>query len=60
MGGGGGEGGLFGLDHQTIVNNSKTALFSTSKLGDILFYPLDTFWQNFRKIDSPGRLLQLF
>ena len=24
------------------------------------FCPLDTFWQNFSKIDSPGRLLQLF
>ena len=24
------------------------------------FYLLDTFWQNFSKIDSPGGLLQLF
>ena len=30
-------GGLFGLDHQLIDHNSKTALSSTSKLGEFLF-----------------------
>ena len=30
-------GGLFGTDHQIIDHNSKTALSSTSKLGDFLF-----------------------
>ena len=30
-------GGLFGPDHQIIDHNSKTALSSTSKLGDFLF-----------------------
>ena len=34
---GGGGGGLFGPDHQIIDHNSKTALSSTSKLGDFLF-----------------------
>ena len=29
-----GGGGLFGPDHQIIDHNSKTALSSTSKLGD--------------------------
>ena len=33
----GGGGGLFGPDHQIIDHNSKTALSSTSKLGDFLF-----------------------
>ena len=33
--GGGGE--LFGPDHQIIDRNSKTALSSTSKLGNFLF-----------------------
>ena len=32
-----GGGGLFGPDHQIIDHNSKTALSSTSKLGDFLF-----------------------
>ena len=33
-----GEGGLFGpADHQVIDDNSKTALSSTSKLGDFYF-----------------------
>ena len=32
-----GGGGAFGLDHQIIDHNSKTALSSTSKLGDFLF-----------------------
>ena len=31
------EGGLFGQDHQIIGHNSKTAISSISKLGDILF-----------------------
>ena len=31
------EGGLFGTDHQIIDQNSRTALSSTSKLGDFLF-----------------------
>ena len=35
--GGGGGGGEFGPDHQIIDHNSKTALSSTSKLGDFLF-----------------------
>ena len=30
------EGGLFGSDHQIIDHNTKTALSSTSKLGDLL------------------------
>ena len=30
-------GGLFGPDHQIIDRNSKTALSSTSKLGNFLF-----------------------
>ena len=30
-------GGFFGPDHQIIDHNSKTALSSTSKLGDFLF-----------------------
>ena len=30
-----GGGGLFGPDHQIIDHNSKTALSSTSKLGDL-------------------------
>ena len=30
-------GGAFGTDHQIIDHNSKTALSSTSKLGDFLF-----------------------
>ena len=34
--GGGGEG-VFGSDHQIIDHNSKTALSSTTKLGDFLF-----------------------
>ena len=34
---GGGGGGLFGPDHQIIDRNSKTALSSTSKLGNFLF-----------------------
>ena len=50
-------GGLFGPDHQTIDHNSKTALFSTSKL---CFYLLDTFWQNFSKTDSPGGCCSCF
>ena len=33
----GGGGGLFGPDHQIINLSSKTALSSTSKLGNILF-----------------------
>ena len=41
------------MDYQIIGHNSKTALSSTSKLGDFLFYPLDTFWRNFNKIDTP-------
>ena len=44
-----------GTDHQVIDHNSKMALSSTSKLGDFCFYLLDTFWQDFSKID----LLQL-
>ena len=32
------HGGLFGLDHQIIDHNSKTALSITSKLGDFLFF----------------------
>ena len=61
-GGGGGVRvrGPFCPDHQIIDYNSKTALSSTSKLGDFSFYRLDTFWQNFSKINSPGGLLQLF
>ena len=43
---------LFGQDHQIIDHNSKTALSSTSKLGDF-YYLLDTSLQNFSKIDSP-------
>ena len=35
--GGGGGGGLFGLDHEIIDHNSTTALSSTTKLGDFLF-----------------------
>ena len=45
--------GLFGQDHHIIDHNSKMALSNTSKLGHFLFYLLDTFWQNFSKIDSP-------
>ena len=32
-----GRGGLFGPDHQIIDHNVKTALSSTSKLGDFFF-----------------------
>ena len=53
--------GLFGPDHQIIDHSSKAAPSSTSKLGEVLFLSIiDTFWQNFCKIDSPGVLLQLF
>ena len=56
----GGGGGAFGPDHQIIEQNPKTALSSTSELGDFYFYLLDTFWQNFCKIDSPGGCCSCF
>ena len=39
-----GGGGLFGMDHQIIDHNSKTALSSTSKLGDFLFLSTRALW----------------
>ena len=55
-----GGGGLFIQDHQIIDNNSKTALPAPPNWVTFCFYLLNTFWQNFSKIDSPGGLLQLF
>ena len=55
-----GGGGFLARTIKIIDHNSKTALSSTSQLGDFCFYLLDTLWQNFSKIDSPGGLLQLF
>ena len=57
------QGGLFGPDHQIIDHNSKTALSSTSKLGDFFVLSITHIFQNFSKIDSPvggGGLQQLF
>ena len=56
----GGGGGFFGQDHQIIDHNSKTALLVSPNLVTFSFYLLDTFWQNFSKIDSPGGCCSCF
>ena len=61
-------GGLFGPDRGDLLACSIGLLTITLKrlylappnLESFSFYPSDTFWQNFSKIDSPGELLQLF
>ena len=55
-----GGGGLFGPDHQIIDHNSKTALSSTSKLGDFLILSIRHILAEFWQIYIPGGgLLQL-
>ena len=47
-------GGGVGLDHQIIDHNSKTALYSTSKLGDFDFLSIRQIFAEMRTFDSPA------
>ena len=46
-------GGLFGLDHQIVDHNSKTALSSTSKLGDFLVLSIRHILAEFKRNRFP-------
>ena len=43
-----------------LTTTLKWLYLAPLNLVTFCFYLLDTFWQNFSEIDSPGGLLQLF
>ena len=56
----GGGGGFLARTIRLLTITLKWLCLAPPNLVTFSFYLLDTFWQNFSKIDSPGELLQLF
>ena len=56
----GGGGGFLARTIRLSTTTLKRLYPAPPNLVTFCFYLLDTFWQNFSKIDSPGGLLQLF
>ena len=57
---GGGGGGFLARTIRLLTITLNPLYLAPPNLVTFSFYLLDTFWQNFGKIDSPGGLLQLF
>ena len=58
--GAGGGGDFLAQTIRLLTTTLKQLYLAPPNLVTFCFYLLDTFWQNFSEIDSPGGLLQLF